>query len=127
MSQYEMTIMYIHRDDNTIVDALLRLPPNCFAYEQEQLTAAVLADKSILDKIKAGYLTDIFSKCVASTSMKGWSSSNRLWYINNRLLIPCIADICEQLFCLTHDSLGHFGADKSYATLCDAYYWPNMW
>lgn len=25
-----------------------------------------------------------------------------------------------------HNSLGHFGAKKSYATLCEAYYWPNM-
>lgn len=23
--------------------------------------------------------------------------------------------------------IGHFGADKSYASLWDAYYWPNMW
>ena len=30
------------------------------------------------------------------------------------------------LFWLAHDSLGHFGADRSYASLCDAYYWPNM-
>src|SRR6267154_803453 len=27
---------------------------------------------------------------------------------------------------MAHDSLDHFGADKSYAILCDAYYWPNM-
>jgi hypothetical protein len=27
---------------------------------------------------------------------------------------------------LAHDCLGHFSADKLYATLQDAYYWPNM-
>jgi hypothetical protein len=27
---------------------------------------------------------------------------------------------------MTHDSLGHFGADKSYAALWETYYWPNM-
>jgi hypothetical protein len=42
------------------------------------------------------------------------------------LLIPCIGDIREILFCLAHDALGHFGADISYATLRDTYYWPNM-
>ena len=31
------------------------------------------------------------------------------------------------LYCLVHDSLSHFGADKSYTSLYDAYYWPNMW
>ena len=30
------------------------------------------------------------------------------------------------MFHLSHDTLGHFGADKSYANLRDAYYWPNM-
>src|SRR6202050_3403380 len=32
----------------------------------------------------------------------------------------------EDLFPLAHNTSGHFGADKSYATLCNAYYWPNM-
>lgn len=34
--------------------------------------------------------------------------------------------IREALFQLAHDTLGHFGTDKSYAALRDAYYWPNM-
>jgi Integrase zinc binding domain len=120
---------YIRGDDNTVADALSRLPPNCFADEQIHPTAAVLSvatDQSILAQIKAGYLTDVFCKRVASTSMKGWSSSNGLWYINDRLLIPRVANLREQLFCLAHDNLGHFGANKSYAALRDAYYWPNM-
>jgi len=58
--------------------------------------------------------------------MKGWQQLNGLWYIGNRLLIPCVSDLRETLFQLAHDTLGHFGADKSYALLCDMYYWPNM-
>lgn len=27
---------------------------------------------------------------------------------------------------MAHDSLGHFGAEKSYANLRSAYYWPKM-
>jgi len=42
------------------------------------------------------------------------------------LLIPRVGDFCENLFCLVHDSLGHFGTDKSYAVLHNTYYWPNM-
>jgi len=52
--------------------------------------------------------------------------SNGLWYIEHRLLIPHYENIGEELFRLAHDISGHFGADKSYATLWDAYYWPNM-
>ncbi len=51
---------------------------------------------------------------------------NGLWYIGDRLLIPRTGNIHEQLFRLAHDSLGHFGADKAYGSLRDAYYWPNM-
>jgi hypothetical protein len=58
--------------------------------------------------------------------MPGTKCVNGLWYVGDRLLIPRIGDIHENLFCLAHDTLGHFGADKSYATLHDAYYWPNM-
>ena len=42
------------------------------------------------------------------------------------LVIPRFKDIREQLFRLAHDSLGHFGFEKSYGSLKDVYYWPNM-
>jgi hypothetical protein len=58
--------------------------------------------------------------------MEGWHQSNGLWYIGDRLLIPRVTDVCENLFCLAHDTLRHFGADKSYAALQDSYYWLNM-
>jgi hypothetical protein len=40
ISQYNMTISYIRGEDNTIVDALSRLPPNCFPEEQDILLCA---------------------------------------------------------------------------------------
>ena len=58
--------------------------------------------------------------------MKGIQESNSLWYLGNCLVIPQVGAVRENLFHLTHDCLGHFGADKSYASLHDAYYWPNM-
>ena len=130
-----MSITYICSEDNTIMDSLSRLPPDCFPDEIEDPPVPntinailnIATDESILKSIKAGYQADEFCKCVASSSMKGWQKSNDLWYISDRLLIPRVADIRENLFCLAHNSLGHFGADKSYAALCDAYYWPNMY
>jgi len=91
-----MTITYIRGEDNTVADALSRLPPNCFPDEQNDLAAknsvnavlSVMTDAEILTMIKAGYLEDKFCKCVASSSMAGWTQSNRLWYIGDRLLIP---------------------------------------
>jgi hypothetical protein len=41
-------------------------------------------------------------------------------------VIPRTGTLREDLFRLTHDNLGHFGFDKSYASLWDTYYWPHM-
>jgi hypothetical protein len=46
--------------------------------------------------------------------------------VGDRLIIPHVGTCREDLFCLAHDTLGHFGMDKSYAALRDSYYWPNM-
>jgi hypothetical protein len=51
---------------------------------------------------------------------------NELWYLGNHLIIPRFSTLHEDLFCFAHDSLGHFGAKKSYASIRDCYYWPNM-
>jgi RNase H-like domain found in reverse transcriptase/Integrase zinc binding domain len=130
MSQYDLTITYICGEDNTVANALSRLPPNCFPDKiPPTVVNAILmidSDHEILNKIKARYLEDEFCIRVAKTSMKGWTKLNNLWYIGDHLLIPRITDIQEILFRLAHDTLGHFGTDKSYASLRDTYYWPNM-
>jgi hypothetical protein len=87
---------------------------------------SIVSNQSILNFIKSGYLEDDFCKWVTTTSMKGWHSSNDLWYISNRLLIPQVSNLRENLFRLAHDALRHFGADKSYASLQENYYWLNM-
>ena len=85
----------------------------------ETLVGAILsksADASFLSAIKRGYKSDDFcSKFINfRKSISGICKSNSLWYIGDRLLIPHIENIREQLFQLAHNSLGHFGADKSY-------------
>ena len=41
-------------------------------------------------------------------------------------MIPQDLKVCELLYNLAHDTLGHFGFDKSYESLRGSYYWPNM-
>lgn len=47
-------------------------------------------------------------------------------YVGERLVIPRVPEVRELLFQLAHDSLGHFGGDKSYLALWDSFYWPLM-
>jgi hypothetical protein len=49
-----------------------------------------------------------------------------LIFIGSRLIIPNDKHLRKNLFRLTHDNLGHFGTDKSYDTLRNDFYWPNM-
>jgi hypothetical protein len=59
-------------------------------------------------------------------SIPGLRSENCLWYIGSRLIIPRAREVHETLFCLAHNVLGHFGFEKSYGSLRNEFYWPNM-
>jgi hypothetical protein len=90
----------------------------------------VTSDTKILDQIRDGYNTDPWCAKLLSAS-KGcvgleFREPEHLWYVGDRLIIPRSGTLRETLFQLAHDSLGHFGFDKSYKSLRDTYYWPNM-
>lgn len=42
------------------------------------------------------------------------------------MIIPQHSNVCESLFHLAHDVLGHFGFSKLYGSLQKSFYWPNM-
>ncbi len=95
---------------------------------QQKSALLIATDERVLKDIRNGYLSDEFCKKFVSGEkiLPNVREVNGLWYIGDRLLIPHTGNIREQLFRLAHDSLGHFGADKAYGSLRDAYYWPNM-
>ena len=136
MSQYDATIHYLPREENCAADTLSRLPDPALT-----VVASILAttcgksirthfdlEDAILDEIKSGYANDSFTQKhgKASAGMTNIRMENGFWFINDRLVVPNSNNIRETLFRLAHDNLGHFGLPKTYGSLRDAYYWPNM-
>ena len=142
MSQYKMSIVYIHGEDNCVADALSQVPENAFPDERSVTSAppilhdawrhhigavlSITTNRLVLESIKDGYNSDNFCIRLAQNNVPGAQLINDLWYIRDHLVIPRTGDVHKNLFHLAHDTLGHFGTDKSYANLRDAYYWPNM-
>ena len=91
-------------------------------------TLNISADKLLLQEIRNGYANDTWCKRLpsATASWPELQLKDGLWYVGNRLIIPRTGSLREMLFQLAHDSLGHFGFDKTYGSLRESYYWPNM-
>jgi hypothetical protein len=89
---------------------------------------SISGDASLLADIKKGYNEDPFCEKLMknATSMPGFHVRDDLYYVGSHLVIPHYGNLQEQLFCLAHDSMGHFGFEKSYGPLWESYYWPNM-
>ena len=149
MADFDYKIIYIQGEDNSAVDALSRMPDEepstvfttCALAQTRSpspwpsqvpsaMTLTISANKSLLISIKEGYSTNNFCmqihEGIQAGSVPGAQEENRLIYIGGRLVIPCELKIHELMYHLAHNTLGHFGFDKSYESLCNSYYWPNM-
>ena len=87
-------------------------------------TASILniaADQSLLDAIITGYETDSFAKQLMKDinmgSIEGATLTDKLLYVGHQLVIPQDLKVCELLYNLAHNTLGHFSFDKSYESL----------
>jgi hypothetical protein len=137
LSQYTYNIHYVKGEDNSVANVLSQLPIKETDDEEGPIQIAsvflISSDADLIAEIKRGYKEDLFcnkilndirAKMIEPSS--GIEIKNGLLYLGSRLAIPRTSDLCESLFCLAHDSLGHFGRDKSYASLQNDFYWLNM-
>lgn len=91
-------------------------------------TLSIQYDEHLLRQIRAGYLEDpwchnLLTACPLPDNI---SLQDGLLFTNNRLIIPRVNAIREEIFRLAHDTLGHFGFEKTYGSIRDSFYWPNM-
>jgi hypothetical protein len=85
-------------------------------------------DDNTITQIRKGYETDPWCRKLISASrgMPDLHIKDGLWFLGNRLIIPADCGIREQIFRLSHDTLGHFGFHKTYESIRHSYFWPNM-
>ena len=145
MADFDYNITYIRGEENTTTDALSRMPDaipdaclaactiayTCSAHRTPaSSTLNIAADQSLLNTIITSYETNPFAvqlmKDIEMGSIEGAILTNKLLYVSHCLVIPQDLKVWELLYNLTHDTLGHFGFDKSYESLHGSYYWPNM-
>jgi len=62
----------------------------------------------------------------ASRGMPNITIKDGLWFAGEHLIVPAGCPACENIFRVAHDMLGHFGFFKTYGSLRDSYFWPNM-
>jgi len=121
LAQYDHTIVYIPGESNTVADALSRLPDTVDENSPLPIAAtlSIQTDSALINSIKSGYKIDPFCSKIsdANKSIDGIEWKNDLLYIGNRLVIPRVGTLREDLFRLAHDNLGHFGFEKLYASL----------
>jgi hypothetical protein len=129
LAEYDFEVVYVKGGENTVADALSRMPEG--GEETPKTAAAVLtvsSDPKISETVRNGYKTDSFCRKILENleSFPAIKVVDGLIYIGSRLVVPRVGTIREDLFRAAHDTLGHFGFEKSYATLRSAYYWPRM-
>ena len=133
LADYDFSIKYVKGGRNMVADALSRLPVEGGEgpVDKPEAVASVLqvfTDPKISEDIRHRYQTDAFCQKILQnmTSFPNIEVDNSLICIGSRLIVLWTGTIREDLFQMAHNSLGHFRAEKSYANLRSAYYWPRM-
>ena len=131
LAEFDFDIAYVKGGKNTVADALSRMPEGEGGEGTLKTVAAVLTvstDPTLSESIRVGYKSDTFCRRILDNlhSFPTIKVVDGLIYIGSRLVVPRVGTVREDLFRAAHDSLGHFGAEKSYGSLRSAYYWPRM-
>ena len=82
----------------------------------------------MVNEMREAYLKDPWCKQLLSASrgMPNLTVRDGLWFAGERLIVPAGCSARENIFCVAHDTLGHFGFFKTYNSLRNSYFWPNM-
>ena len=99
----------------------------CCVAPVQVLKSEIHIDRKTIEEMKECYKTDpwCLKLISASKGMPELTVRDGLWFIGDRLVVPNCR-VREKIFAIAHDALGHFGFKKTYQSIRDSYFWPNM-
>ena len=94
---------------------------------QPKIRTKLRVDKDMINEMKDAYKSDKWCQKLLSASkgMLDLVIRDGLWFISKQLIVPC-CKVRQYIFSIAHNALGHFGFTKTYQSIHDSYFWPNM-
>ncbi|SGY11856.1 BQ5605_C011g06297 [Microbotryum silenes-dioicae] len=129
LAKCDYDFWYLPSEDNIVADAMSRYS---FTDPLPTLVASVSHVK-LSDAVKQHILDAYETKpyCQQAMTNIGLVTSDfkivdALLYLRGWLIIPSLAPLRESILHDAHDAQGHLGDMKTYRTVQQAYFWPNM-
>ena len=115
--QPEIVVLLLPEDDNPLscVQVLADPAMNTVHVHVIASMLSITADAELLSCIQGNYIKDPWCKHLLDAEFlpHGVHETNGLLYMGDRLIVPQVSKVCELLFHLAHDVLGHFGFTKT--------------
>jgi hypothetical protein len=84
-------------------------------------------DDRLIQDICNGYLQDPSINGTTLPAGVILDPNTGLYWITDKLFVPCISSLKDRLISEFHDSAGHPDAKRTYSAILRTFYWPNLW